>query len=295
MSFQKRIYVVTGGAGFIGSHLVDVLIEHGHEVRVIDNLSSGIQAQVNPKASFFNVDICDRQALKPLFKDADGVFHLAAIVSVQYSLEHPEEAKTVNVEGTRNVFEVAKEMGVKRLVFSSSSAVYGEKDGAIIESASTKPVNPYGVQKLEGEKLCFREAGIETVALRYFNVYGSRQRGDSPYSGVIARFLKFKKEGKPLSVFGDGSQTRDFVSVHDVVQANIAAIYSDKAAGQAFNIGSGKAVSVKGLAEAVGGPIKYLSPRIEAKNSLADISKAREILGWSPKISLKEGIEELEK
>jgi UDP-glucose 4-epimerase len=296
MQSSKKTYIVTGGAGFIGSHLVDALIERGHEVRVIDNLSSGSVSNVNPKATLFKLNICDLEAMRPVFAGADGVFHMAAIVSVQYSLEHPEEARAVNLEGTRNVIEAAKANQVKRLVFSSSSAVYGEKDGAITETASTDPQSPYGAQKLEGEKLCFSREGdsaLEAIALRYFNVYGPRQRGDSAYSGVIARFLKLKREGKPFSIYGDGSQTRDFISVHDIVSANIIAMDSKDVEGEPINIGSGKATSVKELAEVIGGEIEYLPARIEPKNSLSNISKAKELLIWNPTVPLKEGINEL--
>jgi len=218
----------------------------------------------------------------------DGIFHMAAIVSVQFSIEHPEETFEINVTGTKNVYEAA---GGVRIIFSSSSAVYGDVPAdAISENAPLNPKSPYGEHKKTGEQYA-------TVSLRYFNVFGSRQRGDSAYAGVIARFLKMNQSGKPLTVFGDGLQTRDFVHVSDVVAANIAAMDALIVSGEAINVGSGIATSVQQIAEIFAeksplgrNAIQYLPPRIEPKNSLADISKAQKLLKWSPKVTLKQGI-----
>lgn len=285
---KTKKYIVTGGAGFIGSHLVDSLVKEGHEVVIIDNLSAGLASNLNSKASFEKIDIRDKTAMEELFlkEKPDGVFHLVAIVSVQFSLEHPEEALEVNVTGTKNVYEIAKKFDA-RMIFSSSSAVYGEpeRQGPIAESSQLNPKSPYGEHKKTSE-------AWSDISLRYFNVYGPRQRGDSPYAGVIARFLTFSKEHKPLTIFGDGSQTRDFIHVNDVVAANIKAMGTTLTK-EAINIGSGKAISIKEIVDMFGGPIDYMPPRIEPKHSLADISKAEKLLKWSPSVSLQEGIKKL--
>ena len=279
-------YIVTGGAGFIGSHLADALIARGDSVVVIDNFSSGRRENLNSKAELIEADIRDAAVLEKIIaeKNPDGIFHMAAIVSVQFSLEHPQETFEINVTGTKNIFDAAKG---RRIIFSSSSAVYGDTAAAAIsEMMPLNPKSPYGEHKKTGEQYA-------SVSLRYFNVYGSRQRGDSAYAGVIARFLEISRLGKPLTVFGDGSQTRDFINVNDIVAANIAAMEAKNISNEAINIGSGTATSVKEIAEifaGTNGKIEYMPARIEPKNSLADISKARNLLAWSPKVSLKEGI-----
>jgi len=290
MSKESKKYIVTGGAGFIGSHLLDALIGRGDSVFVIDNLSSGSRSNVNPKAELIEGDVRDALFIEKTIADIkpDGIFHMAAIVSVQFSIEHPEETFEINVTGTKNVYEAA---GGVRIIFSSSSAVYGDVPAdAISENAPLNPKSPYGEHKKTGEQYA-------TVSLRYFNVFGSRQRGDSAYAGVIARFLKMNQSGKPLTVFGDGLQTRDFVHVSDVVAANIAAMDALIVSGEAINVGSGIATSVQQIAEIFAeksplgrNAIQYLPPRIEPKNSLADISKAQKLLKWSPKVTLKQGI-----
>ncbi|MEN9913105.1 MAG: hypothetical protein RLY66_513 [Candidatus Parcubacteria bacterium] len=296
---KKRHFVVTGGAGFIGSHITDALVARGDKVTVIDDLSSGTREMVNSQAIFHQVDIRDVDALNRIFKTdgIDGVFHCAAIISVQYSIEHPEETKSVNREGTKNVLEVSSQNGVKRAVFCSSAAVYGAtSDSAVSESTPANPQSPYGMDKEAGEKEFLQyahQSSLESVILRYFNVYGPRQRGDSPYAGVIARFIQRKKDMQPMTIFGDGSQTRDFVHVSDVVSANLKAMDEPGISGQVINIGSGSAVSVKDIANIIGGNIEHAPAREEVKNSLADISKAKSVLHWEPQISLREGIREL--
>ncbi len=294
---ESKKYIVTGGAGFIGSHIVDDLCAQGHNVIVVDNLSSGSKNNINPKATFIEADIRVRDSFGEAISGADGIFHCAAIVSVQYSLEHPTETEEVNVGGTLNILEVARIAGIRRLVFSSSSAVYGSvTTGAISENAPTHPESPYGQHKLQSENDIHEAITVgkmEGVILRYFNVYGSRQRADSPYSGVIARFAQLKKEGKPLTILGDGSQTRDFVHVSDVVAANLLAMQTSNASGEIFNIGSGKETSVLEIAKFIGGEITHLPPRHEPKNSLADISKAKRLFGWMPRMVLEEGIRKI--
>jgi len=292
-------FIVTGGAGFIGSHIVDALIARGDDVVVVDDLSSGLKENINPKARFHKIDICDRSAFTDLVlrEKPAGVFHLAAIVSVQFSIEHPEQTFNVNVTGTKNVYEAAHTCGAK-VIFSSSSAVYGDQIGEagnaeiepVYESSLLAPKSPYGEHKKLGEIYA-------DLSLRYFNVYGPRQRGDSPYAGVVAQFIARKKAGKPLTIFGDGLQTRDFVSVHDVVRANLMAM--DKtlsgtiSGGEAINIGSGVASTILDIAKIVGGEIQYALARIEPRHSLANISKAERLIEWSPSVSLKDGIVEL--
>ena len=295
---MSKKYVVTGGAGFIGSHIVDALIARGDMVVVIDDLSSGFRENISPLAEFHRVDIRDIDAVRTVFRgDIDGVFHCAAIVSVQYSLEHPKDTARINIDGTKNILQVSAETNVRRLVFCSSAAVYGNASiAAVTETVLPDPQSPYGIQKLRGEQECIAYAtqGVfETVILRYFNVYGHRQRGDSSYAGVIALFVRTYLAHKSLTIFGDGSQTRDFINVSDVVSANLAAMSTAGISGQVFNIGSGTSTSVKELARVIGGTIEYAPARIEIRNSLADISKARHMLSWFPRIELREGIQTL--
>ncbi len=290
--------VVTGGAGFIGSHLVKKLVELGFDVSVIDNLYSGKEKDVHSKAKFFNLDVRDLDKIRPVFKGAKYVFHLAAIPSVQFSIEHPGITNDVNVNGALNVLTAAKDAGAKRVIYSASSSVYGEATKLpIMETKIADPKSPYAVQKYMGELYCkmFSEIyGLETVCLRYFNAYGKGQSVTGPYSGVISVFLEQKKKGKKLTIVGDGMQTRDFVHVSDVVNANILAMKSEMVGkGESINIGTGKRYSVKDIAGIICGPIEYLLPRIEPKDSLADISLAEFLLGWKPKIDLKKGLKEL--
>lgn len=291
-------YLVTGGAGFIGSHLVDKLIKDGHRVRIIDNLLTGKRENINKEAQFFNADIRNFKEIEPLFKGADGVFHLAALPNVQYSIENPIETNDVNLNGTLNVLLLAKKYDIKKIVFSASSAAYGDPvELPLVETMKPNPKSPYGMQKYFGEEYAklFRELyGLKTVSLRYFNVYGPRMNDEGAYFTVISVFLKQKKEGKPLTITGDGTQTRDFVHVYDVVRANILAMNSDKLNdGEVINIGTGKNYSVNYIADMIGGERVNLPPRIEPHDTLADIKKANNLLGWNPIIELKEGVEEL--
>lgn len=291
---------MTGGAGFIGSHLVDALLEAGKEVIVIDDLSGGKRERVDPKATLHVVDIRDYDAIAPLFSGAEYVFHLAALPRVQYSIEHPTETHAVNVNGTLNVLLAAKEAGVKRVVYSASSSAYGNQETLPLrEDMLPAPLSPYGLHKFIGEHYAhvFSEVyGLSTVSLRYFNVYGPRLDPDGAYALVIGKFLKQRSEGGPMTITGDGTQTRDFTHVRDVVRANLLAAESTQVGhGEVVNIGAGRNASINELAHLIGGPVTYIPARLEPKNTLADNTKARELLGWIPEVALADGIAELKK
>lgn len=298
MTNQQKVALVTGGAGFIGSHLVDELIRRGYHVRVIDNLVAGKKEHVNPKAEFHEIDICDEAALHPVMKGADYVFHLAALPRVQYSIENPHETNDVNVGGMLNVLHAAKNAGVRRFVYSASSSAYGDQPALPLhEGLPALPQSPYGIQKYVGEHYARAYAEIHdlpTVSLRYFNVYGPRMSLDGAYALVIGAFLKQRLEGKPLTVTGDGEQTRDFTHVRDVVRANImAAEHEGLGRGEVLNIGAGRNVSIKKLAEMMGGQIEYIPARKEPKHTLADNQRARALLGWEPEVDFDDGVREI--
>ena len=288
--------LVTGGAGFIGSHLVDRLIKENHKVIVIDNLTTGKEENINPQAEFYNLDIYDFEKIKPLFEKIDFVFHLAAIPQILVSIKDPVETSKVNILGTINVFKAAIEAKVKRVIFASSSSVYGNQEKLPLkENMRPNPVNPYALQKLVGEqfaKLFTKLYRIPIISLRYFNVYGPRININSDYSSVIGKFLKQKAEGKPLTIFGNGEQTRDFCYIDDVVDATIKAMKSKKLkGGEVINIGSGKSYSINYLANLIGGKRKYLTPREgDVKHTQADITLAKKLFTWQPKVSFEEGL-----
>lgn len=297
MENTKKVIVV-GGAGFIGSNLTDTLVERGFDVHVIDNLFAGKKENVNKKAKLHVVDIRKYDDVAPVINGADAVFHLAALPRVQFSIEHPIETNNVNVGGMLNVLVAAQKGGVRRVVYSASSSAYGDqKTMPLCEDMPANPLSPYGLQKYIGELQCklFNEVyGLETVSLRYFNIYGERQDPDGPYALVVGKFLKQKSEGVPMTITGDGEQSRDFTHVRDAVEANILAMGSDKVGkGEAINIGAGKNCSINKLAEIIDGPVEHVEARLEPKHTLADISLAKELLGWEPKINLKDGIKEL--
>jgi UDP-glucose 4-epimerase len=294
--------LVTGGAGFIGSHLVDKLIEEGHKVIVIDNLSSGKKQNLNPQAQFYKLDICYLEKIKPLFKKVDYVFHLAALPRVPLSIDKPLLTHQVNVDGTLNIlyasYLASRSINkIKRVIFASSSSVYGyQKTLPLKETMIPQPLSPYALQKLTGEMYCQLFANlykIETVSLRFFNVYGPRMDPNGLYALAIGRFLKLKKENQPLTIYGDGKQTRDFTYIDDVVQALILAMKSKKVGkGEVINICYGKNYSINYLAKLIGGKKIYLPPRPgEPRHTLGDNSLAKKLLGWQPKISLEKGIE----
>lgn len=295
---SRRKVVVTGGAGFIGSNLAEALVARGDEVHVIDNLAGGKREHVPAGAQFHEVDICDTDALLPLMRSADTVFHLAALPRVQYSIEHPRETNDANVTGTLNVLVAAKDAGVRRVVYSASSSAYGDQETMpLSESMPARPLSPYGLHKHIGELYCqvFSTVyGLQTVSLRYFNVYGKNQDPEGAYALVIGKFLKQRAEGVPLTITGTGEQTRDFTHVRDVVRANILASERDTVGkGEVINIGAGRNCSVNRLAVLIGGPVAYVPARLEPLHTLADTTRAKELLGWEPEVQLEDGIKEL--
>lgn len=290
--------LVTGGAGFIGSNLVDALVGLGFNVHIIDNLSNGKRENIHKKATLHVLDITDLKAIKPIFKGAKYVFHLAALPRVQYSIENPSQTNQTNVEGTLNVLISSVDAKVKRVIYSASSSAYGDqKVMPLKENMTPSPKSPYGLQKYLGELYCrlwYQVYGLPTVSLRYFNVYGPKYSSEGAYALVIGKFLKQRSAGKALTVTGDGKQTRDFTHVRDVVRANILAMKSSKVGkGEVLNIGAGNNQTINRVAELVGGPVKYIPSRLEPKHTLADNSLARRLLGWQPKVKFEEGIAEL--
>ena len=291
-------YLVTGGAGFIGSNLVDQLIEEGHEVVVIDSLITGKKENINPKAQFYCFDLSGDNwpaLITSALRGVDVIFHLAALARVQPSIDRPHVFHKTNVNGTLNLLIAAHDAGVKRVVYSASSSAYGETDVLPTdESQPTAPLSPYGLQKLIGEQYCTvfsKVYGLETVSLRYFNVYGERMSADGGYPLARAKFFKQMEAGAPLTIWGDGEQRRDFTYVKDVARANILAASSDKVgAGEVINIGNGDNRSVNEIAALIGGETTNLEAVLEPRNTLADNSKAKELLGWEPTMSVDEWI-----
>ena len=288
--------LVTGGAGFIGSNLVDRLINDRHRVSIIDDLSTGKKENLNPKADFHNLDICNFDNIKNLFAGIDYVFHLAAWPRVPVSIEDPIGTSKVNIMGTINIFKASADHNVKRVIFASSSSVYGNQDQLpFIEDMTPSPISPYALQKLEGElwaKMFTDLYNLPVVSLRFFNIYGPKNDPESDYSLVIAKFLKQKSQGKTLTIFGDGKQTRGFCYIDDLITALLGAMTSKKVkGGEIINIGSGGSQSVNYLAGLIGGKIKYLDKRVgDIEHAQADINKAKELLDWEPRVSFEEGV-----
>ena len=290
--------IVTGGAGFIGSNLVDYLLSLGVDVTVIDNESSDAHDEFywNPEAKNFKFDICDYDNIRDLFEGIDIVFHLAAEARIQPTLENPVLAAQSNTVGTCTVLQCAKEAGVKRVVYSSTSAAYGLKNKLPnVEVMPNDCLNPYSVTKTAGEELCkmyTNLVGLETVVLRFFNVYGERQPIKGQYAPVIGIFYRQKNNNEPMTIVGDGTQRRDFTHVKDVVSANIqASDVSKNIQGETFNIGTGENYSILEIAKLIKGEYIFIDPRLgEAKETLADNSKAKYMLNWKPHINLKNWI-----
>ena len=290
--------LVTGGAGFIGSNLVDQLIFEANEVHVVDNFISGKKENCNDKAFYHKLDISNADninTLEKIFEDVDTIFHCAALARVQPSIIDPLKYEINNTLGLMNVLKVAADVKVRRLVYSASSSAYGPTDNLPSkESDPINPISPYANQKYYGELCCrmFSDVyGIETVSLRYFNVYGERQNLGGAYATVVGIFINQILEGNPLTINGDGSQRRDFTYVKDVVNANILASSSKKVgSGEVINIGSGKNISINELADMFGAEKKYMKPVNEPFANLADISKAKELLKWKPTMTLKDWI-----
>ena len=301
---MSRTVLVTGGAGFIGSHTVDCLIKEGHNVRILDDLSSGdirnVEVHLNSgKAELVKGDIRDPIVVKECLRGIDAVAHFAALVSVPISVKNPELTFDINLNGTQNMLKLSAETGVSRFVFVSSCAVCGDPEVLpVTEDIRTNPISPYAESKLLGERYTqgFSARGLlQTVVLRFFNVYGPRQPLND-YSGVITRFMDCCIQKKPLTVYGDGLQTRDFVNVRDVAAAVVASVECS-VSGEIFNVGSGQSTTIKQLAETI---LKLSKQKLDInfvgerggdiKNSYADISKMRRMLGFEPSISLNEGL-----
>lgn len=295
------IALITGGAGFIGSHLADALAARGDRVRILDDLSTGRRENLRPDADFRLGSVTDRAALDSVMRDVNLIFHLAAVVSVQQCLADPAGSTEVNVTGTVRVLQAAAAAGVRRVVFASSAAVYGDTPAPVKkETDAPDPLSPYAVAKLASERLGATCPGVEFTALRFFNVYGPRQAVDSPYAAVVPIFLRALEAGRPLPVFGDGNQTRDFTSVKDIVTGLMLAADAPGAAGKSYNLATGRAVRVVDLAHALGRAagrpveIEFKPPRPgEILQSLADVEAARRDLGFKARIPLDEGLAEV--
>jgi UDP-glucose 4-epimerase len=297
-------YLVTGGAGFIGSNTVDELVRRGHSVVVLDDLSSGKEdnlAEFRNKITFIKGSITDIEVVRKAMHEAEYVLHLAARTSVPRSVKDPIETNKINIDGTLNVLVAAKELKVKRVVFAASSSAYGETPTLPkAETMQPQPISPYGVTKYVGElygQTFGRCYGLENVALRYFNIFGPRQDPGSPYSGVLAKFCTSFLEDTPPVVFGDGEQTRDFTYVDNAVLANLLACEAANVSGKVFNVGVGGRVSLNEVLRAL---VKITGKALETKyepardgdirDSQADISQARNFLGYEPQVSFEEGL-----
>lgn len=300
-------YLITGGAGFIGSNIVDRLVEKGEKVRVIDNLATGKMenlASVMDKIEFVNGDIRYLNTVMEAMRGVDYVIHQAALPSVPRSVETPLESNDVNTNGTLNILYAAKEAKVKRVVYAASSSAYGESPTLPkIETMQTSPLSPYAVNKLAGEYNCkafYNVYGLETVALRYFNIYGPKQDPNSYYSAVIPKFIKAYLTGKSPIIFGDGEQSRDFTFIENVISANLLACKAPvKAAGRVMNIACGGRITLNQLAEElkkllnVDLPVEHGEPRAgDIKHSLADVNLAKELINYEPKVLIEEGLKQ---
>jgi nucleoside-diphosphate-sugar epimerase len=292
--------VVTGGAGFIGSNIAHALVKAGWETHLIDKNPAFRRDTLPKEATLYELNILKTDEIETIFQGADVVFHTAAVPRVPYSIEHPVETTEENVTGTVSVLTAAAKAKVRRVVYSSSGSSYGNQEVLpLVESMPANPIHPYGVQKYVGElfmNIWPNIYGVETVSLRYFNVYGPGLDPNGAYALAVGRFITARKEGKPIMIYGDGTVTRDFTHVSDVVNANLLAAESAKVGrGDVINVGAGRNVTIQYLAEMFGGPIEYAAPRIEAHDSKADNTKARELLGWEPKVKLEDGVAELKK
>ena len=301
---MKELWLVTGGAGFIGSHLVESLVRQGRRVRVLDDFSTGLRANlahVDPAPEILSGDVADAAVVQRAMQGVGVVFHLAALASVQRSVEAPADTHSVCAGGTLNVLDAARRAGVRRIVYAASSSAYGIPAGDVqTEGDPLAPLSPYAAAKLAGELYAqsFTAAfGLETVRLRFFNIFGPRQRADSPYSGVIALFAAALSAGRTPMIYGDGLQTRDFTFVSDVVQALTRAAETPGVSGRVYNIGTGRGTSVVELVAALNRQLgtniapQHAPPRAgDVRHSRADISLARRELGYEPAISFEDGL-----
>jgi UDP-glucose 4-epimerase len=296
--------LVTGGAGFIGSHLAEGLLRRGHAVRVLDDLSTGNAANLKPvreRIDFIQGSITDPDAVSRAVAGCDVVYHLGALPSVVQSVQEPLRSHAITATGTLQVLDAARQAKVRRVVYAASSSAYGDQPGDVRrESDQLVPLSPYAAAKLSGEhycQCCTAVYGLETVRLRFFNVFGPRQDAKSPYSGVIALFIAAMKENKQPTIFGDGLQTRDFVYVENVVSALMLAAEAKEASGKVYNIGNGVSTTLLQLVQALNellgknlAPVHQPPRAGDVRHSLADISLARRDLGYEPKISFRDGL-----
>jgi len=298
------MYLVTGGAGFIGSHIVERLLKDGKQVRVIDNFVTGKRENLNghiAKLELVEGDILDLELVRKAVEGIEVIFHQAALRSVPLSVDNPLATNEVNTQGTLNILLAARDSGVKRVVYASSSSVYGDSPRLPkTEDQATAPISPYAVSKLAGENYCSvftKVYGLETISLRYFNVFGPRQDPRSQYAAVIPKFISRALKGKPLEVHGDGLQSRDFTYIDDVVQANLLAAAAEKGVGEAFNVAKGKAYSlldlIAALSRILGKNLQWVhtpSRQGDVRHTLADISKARRVLGYKVHTEFEQGL-----
>jgi UDP-glucose 4-epimerase len=291
--------LVTGGAGFIGSHIVDKLLELGHEVIVVDNEFSDVHEQFywNQKAKNYKYDIRDYENTRPLYEGVDYVFHTAAEARIQPAILNPIEAVSINCVGTATVLQCAREAGVKKVMYSSTSSGYGLNEPPNHENQPDDCLNPYSVSKVAGEKLCkmyTKLFGLKTVVFRYFNVYGERQPLRGQYAPVVGIFLRQRASDEPLTIVGDGEQRRDFTHVSDIVQANILAAtkdVEDKFYGGTYNVGCGVNYSINEIADIISDNQIHIPPRIgESRITLANNGKLRTIFGWRSQVNLMDWI-----
>jgi len=304
---MPQTYVVTGAAGFIGSHIAEQLLRDGQRLRVIDNLLTGKQAHLdflaalNGDLSITSGSITERETLRAVFQDADYVLHQAALPSVPRSIADPLETHRHCVNGTLNVLIAARDAGVKRVVYAASSSAYGDQAGAAkVESMNPAPISPYGVAKLTGEyyAAAFSHSyGLETVSLRYFNVFGPRQDPTSTYAAAIPKFITAMLRGEPPTIYGDGTQSRDFTYIENVVHGNLLACRAPKAVGETINLASGGRITINDLVAQLNSILRtnlapiYTDERPgDIKHSRADIAKARDLLGFAPIVSFEEGL-----
>ena len=300
------LFLVTGGAGFIGSHISDRLLADGHRVRILDNFSTGKQENIPDSADVEVIegDVGNYDTVRTAMEQVDIVYHEAAIASVAETVGNPLASERVNYRGTLNILEAARHAGVKRVMLACSAAVYGDlPELPKQESMAVKPLSPYAVDKLASEQACQMYThlyGLETVSLRYFNVFGPRQDPSSPYSGVISIFSDYLSQGKQPTIYGDGEQTRDFVYVSDVVEANIKAATAPSAAGKTINIATGGKLSINALLKTIADlkdqpfePQYKPGRQGDIRHSRADISAAREYLDWQPVVSFEDGLRKL--
>lgn len=299
MNQKQKKAVVTGGAGFIGSHLAETLLQEGFSVHVVDNYAGGKKEdRIFPGVEYHEIDVRATEELLPIFENAYCIFHEAALPRVQFSIQHPVETFSVNVGGTVSVLDAAHRAGARRVVYAGSSSAYGDQEiFPLVETMTPEPKSPYGLQKYLGELLMKNWSDIfnlQTLSLRYFNVYGPRLDPDGAYALAIGKFLKQRKEGKPITIWGDGTHSRDFTHVADVVRANVLAMESGNVGhGEVLNIGAGRDIPVNDIARMIGGGVVYEAERPEPARTLADTSRAKKLLGWQPAVRIEDGMKEL--